>query len=76
MAGKITAYTGEGVFTNDPMTTFGGYGVVQVPHFQQLLAYICENGFEHHVSINQARVAAPIKEALSKYLGWSIYHHQ
>ena len=73
--GCITAYTGEGVFTNDPIDTFGGYGVVQVPRFQELLAYICENGFEHHVSINQTRVARTIKEALSKYLGWSVYHH-
>jgi L-fucose isomerase-like protein len=75
LAGKITAYTGEGLFTNDPMTTFGGYGVVQVPRFQDLLAYICDNGFEHHVSINQARVAPAIHEALSKYLAWSVYHH-
>ena len=73
--GSITAYTGEGVFTNDPVDTFGGYGVVQVPRFQDLLAYICENGFEHHVSVNQTRVARIITEALSKYLGWSIYHH-
>jgi len=46
-----------------------------VPRFQDLLAYICENGFEHHVSVNQTRVARIITEALSKYLGWSIYHH-
>lgn len=73
--GCITAYTGEGIFTNDPVDTFGGYGVVQVPRFQELLAYICENGFEHHVSVNQTRVARIIEEALSKYLGWSVYHH-
>ena len=29
--GCITAYTGEGIFTNDPVDTFGGYGVVQLP---------------------------------------------
>jgi L-fucose isomerase-like protein len=75
-AGKITSYVGEGVFTNDPMTTFGGYGVVKVPHLQDLLAYICENGFEHHVSINQTRVAPIIREALSKYMGWSDHYHQ
>jgi L-fucose isomerase-like protein len=75
-SGKMTAYTGQGVFTNDPIDTFGGYGVVQVPRFQELLAHICENGFEHHVSINQAHVAGAINEALSKYLGWSVYHHK
>ena len=43
---------------------------------QELLQYICENGFEHHVSINQTRVAAVLDEALSKYMDWSIYHHE
>lgn len=34
-----------------------------------LLAYICENGFEHHVAINLSQTAAVLDEALSKYLG-------
>jgi len=76
LKGTLTAYVGEGQFTNDPLDTFGGFGVVQVPRFQDLLAYICDNGFEHHVSINQSRVAAVIDEALGKYLGWPIYHHR
>jgi L-fucose isomerase-like protein len=67
---------GEGQFTSDPLDTFGGYGVVRIPRFQDLLAYICENGFEHHVSINQTRVATVIDEALKKYMGWSVYHHR
>ncbi len=75
-SGKIVAYTGQGDFTDDPIDTFGGYGVVQVPRFQELLAYICENGFEHHVSVNHAHVAAMIDEAFNKYLGWSTYHHK
>jgi L-fucose isomerase-like protein len=75
-SGKMLAYTGEGVFTDDPIDTFGGYGVVQVPRFQDLLQYICANGFEHHVTVNQAQVAAPIVEAFEKYLGWSTYHHR
>jgi L-fucose isomerase-like protein len=74
--GQIKAYVGEGVFTNDPLDTFGGYGVVKVPRFQDLLQYICENGFEHHVSINQTRVASAINEAFTKYLGWSTYWHK
>jgi L-fucose isomerase-like protein len=74
--GRIIGYIGEGVFTNDPMDTFGGWGVVQVPRFQELLAYICENGYEHHVSINQARVADALHEAMSKYLGWPIHWHR
>lgn len=76
LGGKIVAYTGEGEFTSDPMDTFGGYGVVRVPRFQELLAHICEHGYEHHVSINQARTASAIHEAFTKYLGWSTYYHR
>jgi L-fucose isomerase-like protein len=73
--GDIAAYIGEGQLVNDPLNTFGGYGVVQVPRFQQLLRFICENGFEHHVSINPSLVAAPVAEALRNYLGWNLYFH-
>jgi L-fucose isomerase-like protein len=74
-AGKVRAYVGEGELTNDPLKTFGGYGVVRISNFQKLLRHICENGFEHHVAINATPVAAGVKEALSKYLGWEVYHH-
>jgi L-fucose isomerase-like protein len=73
--GKIRAYFGESQLTNDPLKTFGGYGVVCIPNFQKLLAYICENGFEHHVAINPSQCAAVLDEALRKYLGWDVYFH-
>mgnify|MGYP000333164595 CR=1 FL=1 len=76
LQGKIVAYVGEGEFTDDPINTFGGYGVVRVPGFQKLLAYICENGYEHHVAINQSLVADAVYEALTKYLGWQVYYHK
>lgn len=74
--GKILAYLGEGEFTADPLTTFGGYGVVRIPNFQHLLRHICENGYEHHVAVNLTRVAEPVYEALTKYLGWEVYYHR
>ncbi|MBN2304556.1 MAG: L-fucose/L-arabinose isomerase family protein [Anaerolineae bacterium] len=74
--GKIKAYVGEGTFTDDPIDTFGGYGVVQVPNYQRLLNYICENAFEHHVAANLTQVADIIYEAFTKYLGWDVYYHQ
>ena len=74
--GKILAYLGEGQLTNDPLKTFGGYGVIQVPNLQKLLAYICNNGFEHHVAINLSQVAAAVDEALCKYMGWDVYYHK
>jgi L-fucose isomerase-like protein len=73
--GRISAYVGEGELTEDPLETFGGYGVVTIQNFQKLLRYICENGFEHHVAINPSQVAGVVEEALSKYMGWSVYHH-
>ncbi len=74
--GKILAYVGEGELTNDPLKTFGGYGVVKVPNLQGLLKYICENGFEHHTAINLSKTAAAVNEALGKYLGWEVYYHR
>ena len=73
--GRIMGYLGEGELTDDPLMTFGGYGVVRIPNYQKLLTYICETGYEHHVSINLARTAKPVHEALGKYLEWDIYHH-
>jgi L-fucose isomerase-like protein len=73
--GKITAYVGEGELTNDKLQTFGGYGVFKIPDLQKLLAYICNNGFEHHVSVNLTEVADSVYEALDKYLGWEVYYH-
>lgn len=73
--GTIRAYIGEGQITDDEIDTFGGYGVIQVPDFQDLLAYICENGFEHHVAVNPSQVADVLDEALSKYMGWDVYYH-
>ena len=74
--GKVRAYLGEGELTNDPLKTFGGYGVVQIPNLQKLLRHICENGFEHHVAMNLSQVAPAVNEALTKYMGWDVYYHQ
>jgi L-fucose isomerase-like protein len=74
--GVIRAYVGEGEFTDDPLDTFGGRGVVEIPNFQALLHHICANGYEHHVAVNKSRVAAAINEALGKYLGWDVYYHK
>ena len=74
-SGEVRGYLGEARITEDRVESFGGYGVIHVPRFQQLLRHICENGFEHHVALNPAQVAEAVREALSRYLGWNIYHH-
>jgi L-fucose isomerase-like protein len=74
--GVIRVYLGEGELTDDPLKTFGGYGVVCIPDFQGLLHHICENGFEHHVAVNLSQCAAAVNEALTKYMGWDVYYHR
>jgi L-fucose isomerase-like protein len=74
-AGVIRGYVGEGAFTNDPLTTFGGAGVVQIPGLQKLLHYICENGFEHHVAANFSQTAGAVYEATTRYYGWQMHRH-
>jgi len=74
--GQITGYVGQGRFTDDPLNTFGGAGVVEIPHMQKLLRYICENGFEHHVAANFASVASSVYEAAENYLGWTMHRHE
>ncbi len=74
-SGLIRGYVGEGRFTDDPVDTFGGYGVVEIPEMQELLQFICENGFEHHVAANLSTVADAFYEATVKYMGWDVYMH-
>ena len=75
-AGKMRGYVGEGRFTDDPLNTFGGAGVVEIPKMQKLLHYICENGFEHHVAANLSSVGSAVHEAATRYLGWDMYWHE
>ncbi len=75
--GRMRGYVGTGQFTDDPLETFGGAGVVEIQNLQTLLRYICENGFEHHVAANFSDVAAAaVYEAAKNYLGWDMYSHK
>jgi L-fucose isomerase-like protein len=74
-AGTMRGYVGEGRFTDDPLSTFGGAGVVEIQGMQKLLRYICERGFEHHVAANLSTVARAVHEATTNYLGWDMYWH-
>jgi len=72
--GIVRGYTGPGRFTDDPLETFGGAGVAEIPHLQKLLKFICREGFEHHVAANFSDVSKSIHEA-ARYLGWESHHH-
>jgi L-fucose isomerase-like protein len=74
--GKENTYgTCVGKFTDDPLDTFGGAGVVHIPRMQELLRYICEQGFEHHLAANLAKVGGAVHEATSRYMGWTVHAH-
>jgi L-fucose isomerase-like protein len=75
LTGRITAYVGEGEFTEDPLHTFGTRAVVKVHALPALMHVICENGFEHHAAMNRSHTAAAVAEALGRYLEWPTYHH-
>lgn len=73
--GMIKAYVGQGLFTDDPLECDGGFGVCEVPGLQNLLDFLCQNGYEHHVAMNRGHYADALEEAFSKYLGWDVYNH-
>ncbi len=75
-AGIISAYVGEGQFTNDKLDTFGGFGVMKIDNLQVLMQYICRMGFEHHVAVSISQKADAIAEALDTYMGWDVYQHE
>jgi L-fucose isomerase-like protein len=73
--GQIKTYVGDGEFTDDPLPTFGSRAVVKVDGLQQLLKYVCRNGFEHHTAMTLGYTGAVLEEAFGNYLGWDVYHH-
>lgn len=73
--GRMRAYVGEGETTDDRPSSFGGYGVMKVPRLQELMQFVCKNGYEHHVSVNLSHYGAAVAEALGNYKGWEVYHH-
>lgn len=73
--GVMKAYIGDGELTDDELKTFGNRAVAQIPKLQDLMHYVCKNGFEHHVVMNASHTSAALKEAFENYMGWEVYHH-
>ncbi|WP_165314093.1 L-fucose/L-arabinose isomerase family protein [Vibrio ziniensis] len=73
--GQVKSYVGEGKFVDDELDTVGCRAVVQVKELEGLLAYICNNGFEHHVAMNHSSTSNVLYEAFTKYLGVECYKH-
>ena len=76
MKGTVKSYLGEGVMTDDPYGMDGGIAVCEIPNLQNLMKYMCKNGFEHHVGMVRGHVSAILEEAIGNYLGWDVYKHE
>lgn len=50
---------------------FGTYGVVRIPGLQTKLRHMAEEGFRHHAIVAPGNWVRVLREALSKYLGYT-----
>ena len=74
-AGRVKCYLGQGEFTDHPFPMDGGIAVTRVDNLRRLLRFVTQNGFEHHVAMVRGHHADVVAEAVTRYLGWPIYHH-
>ena len=50
---------------------FGTYGIIKINGIQEKLTHMCEEGFRHQAIITEGDQTKRIREALSKYLGYT-----
>ncbi|WP_340114922.1 L-fucose/L-arabinose isomerase family protein [Maribellus mangrovi] len=74
--GLVKSYLGEGKMTDDPYGMDGGIAVCEIPNLQNLMKYMCKNGYEHHVAMVRGHVSEILEEAIGNYLGWDVYKHE
>lgn len=72
--GKLWFYLGEGRITEDEIAGdfFGCAGVAQIANLQAVLEYVGHEGYRHHVGVTAGHVAAAVREAFTKYLGYEL----
>jgi L-fucose isomerase-like protein len=72
--GSVDFYLGHGEFTTDPIAPefFGCAGVAKIENLQEALLKIGMAGHRHHVSVTPGQLAAPIREAFERYLGFNV----
>jgi len=73
--GKMKMYVGEGTFENEKIQTKGGVAFCRVLNLQNLMRFICDNGYEHHVCFVRGHVADILSEAMGKYMGVEVHYH-
>jgi len=74
--GELKGILAEGNYTNDPLETYGGFGVVEIDNLQDLLKKVCEGGYAHHVAATLDTVGDIVCEALVNYLGLDVEYHK
>ncbi len=74
-AGTLKCYLGEGEFTDHPFPMDGGIAVTRVSRLRDLMRFVTQNGFEHHVAMVRGHHADVVSEAVTRYLDWPSYHH-
>ena len=74
--GIIKSYLGEGKMTDDPYGMDGGIAVCEIQNLQNLMKFMCKNGFEHHVAMVRGHVGEVLEEAIGNYLDWELYKHE
>jgi L-fucose isomerase-like protein len=74
-AGTVKCYLGEGEFTDHPFGMDGGIATTRVKDLRKLLKFVTQNGFEHHVAMVRGHHGDVVREAVTRYLRWPMYHH-
>lgn len=70
--GQLCAFVAEGTLTEDPIGNgfFGCGTVLKKRNMGQMLTYMCENGYRHHVAIVKGNWQTSVAEAFTKYLSY------
>lgn len=71
--GQVRFFVEKAEITNDPVEEafFGTSGVMQMGNLQDKLYTMANEGFRHHAIITTGDHVRAVKEALSKYLGYT-----
>ena len=72
--GNMCSFVTEGSLTDDFVGEgFFGCGIVfKKDNIEEMLRYMCENGYRHHVAITKGNYAKSVEEAFKKYLDYHI----
>ena len=72
--GNMCSFVAEGELTDDYVGDgFFGCGVVfKKDHIEDMLHYMCEEGYRHHVAITKGNWGSAVAEAFAKYLSYRI----